>query len=291
MIVPLSRTQAGAYTLAMPSALPPRHSRRLGTKLAVTCIAVALFSHEAALQNARGAALITEASIRAHMEFLAGDAMKGRGSGTEDEWRAAAYIGSQMRRLGIEPLGDNGGFVRQIETGRLQVTAPPSLTIKNLKLVHGRDMLVQATGRGSVSGVIQTYKTGTPSTAGAIVIVPDGVTPVATEIAAAAVVVTAETAQIRSTWDVAATRLLAAGGAGRGGAAPAPARIVLARTVFDQISALVSDGTAASFQVEIRPGNTWNAARPSYRKRSPPGRRGHSADRASRSPGCARHRH
>jgi len=246
------------YTFAMLTALAPL-SRRLPTRLAVTCIAVALFSHEAALQNARGAALISEASIRAHMEFLAGDAMKGRGSGTEDEWRAAAYIGSQMRRLEIEPLGDNGGFVRQIDTGRNQVAAPPSLTIKNLKLVHGRDMLVQTTGRGSVSGVTQTYKAGTPSSAGAIVIVPDGVTPVATEIAPAAIVITAETAQIRSTWDATAARLPAAGGPGRGGAAPAPARIVVAKSVFDQISALVADGTAAAFQVETKPGYTWNA--------------------------------
>ena len=50
---------------------------------------------------------ITEASIRGHMEFLASDAMQGRGSGTADEWRAATYIGSMMRRWGIEPLGEN----------------------------------------------------------------------------------------------------------------------------------------------------------------------------------------
>ena len=229
------------------------------SRLPLILIAVVLFSHDAALQNAKGAAFITETSIRAHMEFLAGDAMKGRGSGTEDEWRAAAYIGSHMRRLGIEPLGDNGGFVRQIETGRLQVAAPPVLTIKNLKLVHGREMLVQSTGRGTVSGVTQTYKTGAPSSAGAIVIVPEGVTPVAAEIASAAIVVTAENAQIRSTWDATAARLPPAGGPGRGGAAPAPARIALAKPVFDQIWALVADGTAASFEVETRPGYTWNA--------------------------------
>ena len=228
-------------------------------RVPLTLIAVVFFSHEAALQHAQGASLITEASIRAHMEFLAGDAMKGRGSGTEDEWRAAAYIGSQMRRMGIEPLGDNGGFVKQIETGRLQVAAAPSMTIKNLKIVHGRDMLVQTTGRGTVSGVIQTYKTGSPAAAGAFLIVPDGVTPVAAEIAPAAVVVTAETPQVRATWDATAARLPPAGGPGRGGAAPAPARVVLARSVFDQISALVADGTSASFQVETRPGYTWNA--------------------------------
>src|SRR4030095_9466892 len=50
--------------------------------------------------------VITEASIRGHMEFLAGDALNGRGSGTRDEWLAAAYIASNLRRRHIEPIGD-----------------------------------------------------------------------------------------------------------------------------------------------------------------------------------------
>jgi hypothetical protein len=235
-------------------------SRRFLTRLAVTSIAVVGLSDEAALQRSKGAESITEASIRAHMEFLAGDAMKGRGSGTEDEWRAAAYIGSHLRRLGIEPLGDNGGFVKQIETGRLQVAAPPVLTIRNMKLVHGRDMLVQTAGRGSVSGATYTYKAGTAVQAGSVVIVPDGVTPAAAELAPAAVVVTAETAQIRSTWDTTGGRLPGLAGPGRGGAAaPAQARVTLARAAFDNIIALVADGTPASLQIETRPGYTWNA--------------------------------
>src|SRR5678816_1134478 len=114
----------------MPSAILRRRPSRFRTKFAATCVAVALFSHEAALQNAKATALITEASIRAHMEFLAGDAMKGRGSGTEDEWRAAAYIGSQFLCMGMAPLGVYGGLVGGIVSGVLEVDAPPSLTIK-----------------------------------------------------------------------------------------------------------------------------------------------------------------
>ena len=41
---------------------------------------------------------ITEASVLGHLEFLAGDALNGRGSGTRDEWIAATYIGAQLRR-------------------------------------------------------------------------------------------------------------------------------------------------------------------------------------------------
>ena len=49
------------------------------------------------------------------MAFLASDALNGRGSGTRDEWIAATYLGSQMQRWGLEPLGDAGGFVQEIE--------------------------------------------------------------------------------------------------------------------------------------------------------------------------------
>ena len=48
--------------------------------------------------------------IRAHMEFLASDAMRGRGSGTADELLAATYVGSQLRAYGVAPAGDNGSY-------------------------------------------------------------------------------------------------------------------------------------------------------------------------------------
>lgn len=57
---------------------------------------------------------VSEASVRAHMEFLASDALNGRGSGTRDEWIAVLYAAAQMRRLGLEPLGDDGGYVQTI---------------------------------------------------------------------------------------------------------------------------------------------------------------------------------
>ena len=55
----------------------------------------------------KSASRITEASLRGHMEFLAGDALNGRGSGTRDEWIAAAYIGSRKankRAPGVWPV-------------------------------------------------------------------------------------------------------------------------------------------------------------------------------------------
>src|SRR6185436_12459052 len=51
---------------------------------------------------------VEERNVRAEMNFLAGDAMQGRGSGTQFERIAAEYIGSQFMQFGLEPAGDSG---------------------------------------------------------------------------------------------------------------------------------------------------------------------------------------
>jgi aminopeptidase-like protein len=52
--------------------------------------------------------------IRGAMEFLASDALQGRGSGTHDELLAATYLASQLRQIGIEPAGDDGGYLQNV---------------------------------------------------------------------------------------------------------------------------------------------------------------------------------
>ena len=55
-----------------------------------------------------------ERHIRGAMEFLASDAMQGRGSGSHDELLAATYLASQLREIGIQPAGDDGGYIQNI---------------------------------------------------------------------------------------------------------------------------------------------------------------------------------
>ncbi|HEV7674857.1 MAG TPA: M20/M25/M40 family metallo-hydrolase [Candidatus Angelobacter sp.] len=55
-----------------------------------------------------------QAHIRGSMEFLAGDAMQGRASGSHDELLAAAYLASQLREIGIAPAGDDGGYIQNV---------------------------------------------------------------------------------------------------------------------------------------------------------------------------------
>jgi len=47
------------------------------------------------------------------MDFLADDALRGRGSATRDEHVAALFAASQFEALGLEPGGDNGTFLQR----------------------------------------------------------------------------------------------------------------------------------------------------------------------------------
>jgi len=45
--------------------------------------------------------------IKKHISFLASDKLHGRGSGTEDERKSAAYIVEQFKQIGLTPQGDD----------------------------------------------------------------------------------------------------------------------------------------------------------------------------------------
>lgn len=52
--------------------------------------------------------------IHGELAFLADDALRGRGSGTADELVAAIYLASQLREMGVQPGGDNGGYIQDV---------------------------------------------------------------------------------------------------------------------------------------------------------------------------------
>ena len=65
--------------------------------------------------SARTATLSVDTlAIRAHTRFLADDQLAGRGTGTDGERLAAAYIVSQLQRLGLSPLRNDTSFMLPI---------------------------------------------------------------------------------------------------------------------------------------------------------------------------------
>ncbi|MGA8488790.1 MAG: M28 family peptidase [Terriglobales bacterium] len=85
--------------------------------------------------------------IRAHEEFLASDTLQGRGSGTHDELVAATYVASELRQYGIEPAGDNGGYIQRAAVRQKVSKARPSeeesFTWNAIGILRGRDASLQ----------------------------------------------------------------------------------------------------------------------------------------------------
>jgi hypothetical protein len=202
------------------------------------------------------------------MEFLASDALNGRASGSRDEWIAAAYIASQFRQWGLEPMGDDGGYVQTVALAAEEAVAPPALTIGGRDFTHGKEMLVTALGRsGLVNGPLRKYARGEQVASGAVVILPaDASQPADLKaVAGAALILTSETPQQRSGWEAAAGRMPALPLRAIKLPAPAaarPTRIVLSSEAHAFMSGL-RDGTTLRFFADTKLGeqtaHTWNA--------------------------------
>lgn len=52
--------------------------------------------------------------IHGELEFLASDALQGRGSGTRDELVAATYLASELSQMGLKPGGDHDEFIQNV---------------------------------------------------------------------------------------------------------------------------------------------------------------------------------
>lgn len=97
--------------------------------------------------------VIREASVRAHLEFLASDAMNGRASGSRDEQIAAEYVGAQFRRLGLRPGGTAGSFVQSVELTRYTATAKPAISIgTGVKWTYGKEFVLGPVAGPTVIG-------------------------------------------------------------------------------------------------------------------------------------------
>jgi Zn-dependent M28 family amino/carboxypeptidase len=64
--------------------------------------------------------------LRAHLEFLADDALEGRRPGTRGGELAAKYIAAQFQRLGLEPAGDSNTYFHRVPI----ITLTPSPTLR-----------------------------------------------------------------------------------------------------------------------------------------------------------------
>ncbi|MEE4244107.1 MAG: M20/M25/M40 family metallo-hydrolase [Kangiellaceae bacterium] len=83
--------------------------------------------------------------IKAHMEYLADDSLKGRQPGTDGYDAAARYVATQFKLAGLQPKGDNGSYFQSVPMYRYEVeldTIDVSLNIngKSQAMKYGKDV-------------------------------------------------------------------------------------------------------------------------------------------------------
>ena len=218
---------------------------------------------------------IRERDVRAELGFLASDALQGRGSGTNNERLAAEYIGSQFRQFGLDPGGDDNGFVQHVKLESTRFTGPPSLTAttngNTQSWQFGKDFLVSFLRATKINGDLQVIDpTGTPAK-GAVVAVKSLDTADAQKrqevmlkarSAGAAAIALIESDNNRRTRETGNPRLPSLPGRIEGDQSePAFAVIALRKEALDALTAM-SDGTKIEFNgpteaAESR--STWNA--------------------------------
>jgi Zn-dependent M28 family amino/carboxypeptidase len=102
---------------------------RLGATMLAAFISVTAAAQQPAAKSS-GASRVAQAVdahvLRAHLEFLADDALEGRRPGTRGGDLAAKYIAAQFERLGLEPAGDSGTYYHHVPI----ITLTPQPTLK-----------------------------------------------------------------------------------------------------------------------------------------------------------------
>lgn len=74
-------------------------------------------------------------AIRSHVEFLAADLLEGRATASRGYDIAAAYVTSQFRQAGLQPVGDDKSYLQKVPL----LEATPVLPGSSAELVRGDD--------------------------------------------------------------------------------------------------------------------------------------------------------
>ena len=222
--------------------------------------------------------------VQSNLAYLAGPALHGRGSGTEDEHQAAQFIAGKLKLYGLSPAAGDGEF---IQTGTLRsrdVIGNPTLTVelpedsnaKPLVLTHGEQIVISGLSQPEVIAPLQKLDlndaktSATDVTSGAAVLIklkPGTTMENSRAILApyrngkATMVIVASSSRSRKMFDTLSKNPPSM--PEQVGEEPLPARAALVmakQEIFDQLWAEPA-GTTVKLQAQITPwkdSHTWN---------------------------------
>ncbi len=157
--------------LPVPSSLSlhPKHLMRLASVIVAICCSMACFSQQAWV--------VRPEWVQAHEDFLASDALNGRGSATRDEQIAAEYVASEFLAYGLKLAPGMSTMIQSAEVIAPQLDGKATLKAGGKSFAEGASLtLMIASGEG-VSGPLLHVPAAklrqTPIAKGSVVLITD----------------------------------------------------------------------------------------------------------------------
>ena len=101
---------------------------------------------------------ITEGDLRTRIYIFADDSMMGRDAPLEGDRMAADYLAGELRRLGLEPAGENGTYFQDLPNVERGIEPGATLQVDGTALRYGSDFLpTSLTTPRPVNGVQVVY--------------------------------------------------------------------------------------------------------------------------------------
>jgi len=89
-------------------------------------------------------AAITPCDLMTRLYVYSDDSMLGRRVGTADNLRATAYIEREVRRLGLQPAGDSGGYFQYLPVFERRIDSASTITVAGQVFRFGADFTAAA---------------------------------------------------------------------------------------------------------------------------------------------------
>src|SRR6476620_11705620 len=103
-------------------------------------------------------AAISAADLMTRLYIFADDSMQGRETGTVGHLKSTAYIASELKRLGIQPGGDEGSYFQDVPMIRRAFDPASTISVGGTTLRGGADFIAASRGAiPAVSGVVVVF--------------------------------------------------------------------------------------------------------------------------------------
>jgi hypothetical protein len=115
--------------------------RRAAPALSVMVAACATATQTGQTPSGPTSAAITAADLRHRLFIYADDSMMGRKAGTEGNMKATTYIANELRRMGVQPGGENGTYFQNVPLLHLQASKTKPIIVDGRNFLPAKDYI------------------------------------------------------------------------------------------------------------------------------------------------------